>query len=105
MGPTRDWTPPVLSVSATTSKGIEELWDAIGEHRAYLEASGELDERRRARMLNEVESLATERLRARVRETLERDEALIGDLLDRRVDPYRAAELAAPSTMDETMDR
>src|SRR5881275_1774047 len=37
-----DYLPPIVKTVASTGKGIEELDDAIGKHRAYLEASGEL---------------------------------------------------------------
>jgi LAO/AO transport system kinase len=105
MGPKRSWTPPVVAVSAATSTGIDELWEAIGEHRASLEATGELERRRRARMLQEVESLAIETLRGRVRDALDRNETLVRDLAERRIDPYRAAELAAGPAFGEKMDR
>ena len=40
--------PPVMTVSAATGAGVDELWDCIVEHRRLLEASGGLA-RRRAR--------------------------------------------------------
>ena len=96
LGPPSDWTPPVVKTEAATPDGIGELWEAIEQHRAHLEQGGTLAERRRARLLNEVESLATETVRRRVREALEADEALVGALAERRQDPYRvAATLAA----------
>jgi len=41
------WSPPVLPVSALESKAMDEVWKIILDHRAKLEASGELTERRR----------------------------------------------------------
>ena len=38
--------PPVLTVSALTGAGVDELWDMIAEHRRNLEASGGLARRR-----------------------------------------------------------
>ena len=43
-----DWSPRVLTVSSITGKGITELWDMILEHRARLESTGLLAQRRRA---------------------------------------------------------
>ena len=40
--------PPVMTVSAATGAGVDDLWDRIVEHRRLLEASGGLA-RRRAR--------------------------------------------------------
>jgi len=38
--------PPVLTSSALTGKGLDEVWKAIVDHRARLEASGQLEARR-----------------------------------------------------------
>ncbi len=38
--------PPVLTSSALTGKGLDEVWQAILDHRAALEASGQLEARR-----------------------------------------------------------
>ena len=38
--------PPVMTVSAATGAGIDELWDCIVQHRRTLEASGALAARR-----------------------------------------------------------
>ena len=43
-----DRPPPVITVSALTGAGVDELWDRILEHRRVLESSGGLA-RRRAR--------------------------------------------------------
>ena len=38
--------PPVLTSSSLTGKGLDEVWQAILEHRAKLEAAGQLQTRR-----------------------------------------------------------
>jgi len=38
--------PPVLTSSSLTGKGLDELWQAIVDHRSRLEANGELETRR-----------------------------------------------------------
>jgi LAO/AO transport system kinase len=91
LGPELPWRPPVVKTAAATGEGVAELWDRIAEHRAYLEASGELERGRRLRLVREVESLAVESLRARVRALLDADAELVDDVLERRTDPYRAA--------------
>jgi LAO/AO transport system kinase len=95
MGPAAEWTPPVVSTSSATGEGVDELWRVLEDHRAYLEEGGGARERRRLRLLLEVESLAAERLRRRIGDALERDEALVEDLVERRTDPYRAAAILA----------
>ncbi|MGQ0668261.1 MAG: methylmalonyl Co-A mutase-associated GTPase MeaB [Actinomycetota bacterium] len=91
MGPELDWVPPVLPASARDSEGIEELWSVIERHREHLEESGGLALRRRGRLLREVETLATERLRGRIGGLLAAQAGLADELEGRRIDPYQAA--------------
>ena len=95
MGPPRTWAPPVLATAALERRGIAELWEAVDEHRGHLTASGDLEGKRRARQLREVESLAAERFRLRAAATLEDDAGLLADLASRRIDPYAAADQLA----------
>ena len=93
MGPELGWTPPVVRTTAASGEGVEELWEAIETHRGYLEASEDLEQRRRDRLLREVESLALESTRGRARAALSKDRDLVERLLTRRIDPYRAAAI------------
>jgi LAO/AO transport system kinase len=93
MGAPRPWTPPVVRTSAVGGEGVDELWDAIAAHRRHLEDSGELERERRARLLHEVEVLAAERGRERVRALLDADASLADELGGRRLDPYAAAAI------------
>jgi LAO/AO transport system kinase len=95
MGPDLDWVPPVIRTSTVNSEGIDEVWEAVESHRKHLEASGELDRRRRTRLLREVEEMVSVRLRDRAASMLEQGamEELADDLVARRVDPYRAADI------------
>jgi len=60
LGGPRPWSPPVVMTSATEGSGIAELWEAIEEHRAHLEVSGELVARRAARTASTEQALADE---------------------------------------------
>ncbi len=93
MGPELAWTPPVVRTVASNGEGVADLWEAAERHRVHAEETGVLGEGRRARLLREVEGLAVEGLRSLVGTTLSADEGLVADLLERRVDPYRAAAL------------
>jgi LAO/AO transport system kinase len=93
LGAARDWDPPVLMTSAVDHEGVQALWEAIETHRDHLAAGGALAAKRRARLLREVEALAAERFRLRIAATLEADDALADDLVERRIDPYAAAAM------------
>jgi len=60
------WTPPVLRTVAVKSEGISDLVGALDRHFAYLEASGVLGERRRARLRERVVDVVSERVRTRL---------------------------------------
>lgn len=60
------WTPPVLRTVAATGEGIPELVDALDRHFRYLERSGTLRERRRARLRERVIEVAEGKLRRRL---------------------------------------
>ncbi|MEZ5228273.1 MAG: methylmalonyl Co-A mutase-associated GTPase MeaB [Acidimicrobiales bacterium] len=51
------WRPPVVVTVATDGKGLDELWAAIGAHRAEITASGELEARRRQRSNDELSAI------------------------------------------------
>jgi LAO/AO transport system kinase len=95
LGPDLEWTPPVVRTSTQAHQGIEDLWEAIERHRKHLESTGELERRRRRRILREVEDMVSVRVRHRVADLLERGalESLGDDLTARRVDPYRATAM------------
>ncbi len=62
----RGWKPPIVSASAATGEGIDELVGRLDAHRAWLEETGELDRRRQVRAREEISSIAVAAIRRRV---------------------------------------
>lgn len=93
------WLPPVLRTIATGETGIAAVVEAIQNHTAYLQSSGELEERRRLRLQDEVEHLLMDELRSRWQSThaAVRMEEVLQEVYDRRVSPARAAQRLAGS--------
>ena len=60
------WTPPVLRTTATDGTGIAELSDALDRHHGYLESSGQLRARRRARLRERVVDVVDDTTRRRL---------------------------------------
>jgi GTPase len=60
------WTPPVVRAVAVKGEGIEDLVGALDRHFRYLDASGELSARRRARLREQVVEIAEHTLRRRL---------------------------------------
>jgi LAO/AO transport system kinase len=98
LGAARPWEPPILRTSALRHEGVADLLAAIAEHRTFLNDSGALLAKRRARLLGEVESLAAARFRVKAATALATDGALADELVSRRLDPYRAAAMLADET-------
>lgn len=89
-----EWRPPIVDTVASTGEGVDKLWTAIGDHRAHLERSGELAERRRRRLLDELSEVLVRRVERRIHQLEDgeaydqaRQRVLNGD-----VDPYTAAD-------------
>jgi LAO/AO transport system kinase len=56
------WAIPVLQTVAETGKGVPELAAALDRHKAWLDVSGELQQRRRARLAERVKEAVERRL-------------------------------------------
>jgi LAO/AO transport system kinase len=93
LGGDHEWRPPILETVATDGAGIEELWDAVVDHRSHI-ASGPLEKRRRARMRAELDKVLNALVRSRIGALAHGDayEGQIDSLLSGTTDPYRAAE-------------
>jgi LAO/AO transport system kinase len=61
------WSPPVLTYSALTGRGIGELWDTVIDHRARISKSGELDARRREQQVKWMWAMLEDRIFVRLR--------------------------------------
>jgi LAO/AO transport system kinase len=89
------WKIPVLQTIAETGQGVPELADALNNHLAWLEASGERKLRRRSRLAERVREEVDRRLRRRVWVDQGGDAALaavLQDLEAGRTTPYEVAE-------------
>ncbi|MGO9488112.1 MAG: methylmalonyl Co-A mutase-associated GTPase MeaB [Solirubrobacteraceae bacterium] len=88
------WRVPIVRTEATRGEGIDELVQRLDEHRRHILAAGQLAERRRRNLRNEVLAIATARLRRRLEEDLQTDtvfQELLEEVVERRLDPASAA--------------
>jgi GTPase len=60
------WTPPVLRTVAVKDEGIDDVMTALDRHFGYLETSGMLGKRRRARLRERVVDVVEGRVRTRL---------------------------------------
>jgi LAO/AO transport system kinase len=91
----RAWRPPVLETVATEDRGVDALLDAIQRHRAQLEGSGELAQRRERRIADEIRALVLDRLIKQADDFCSgtRFATVVRRVADGESDPYTAATL------------
>jgi LAO/AO transport system kinase len=88
------WQVPVLTAQALNNVGIEELYQAIVNHREALESSGELARQRQEQLRKELVRSIEQGVSERLARLMEKDERLV-ELSDKvvkgEVDPYSTA--------------
>ena len=92
--PAGPWEPPIVRVSALEDRGVDDLWDAVERHRAFLGEEGRLELRRRDGLARQLHALASDRLARRVETAADAAflDGLIDEVLARRVDPAGAVD-------------
>jgi LAO/AO transport system kinase len=98
-GPT--WRPPVVRTIADQSEGIAQVIEAVGAHREWMVAHGQLERRRLHRARTEVEAIAVQTLREQFGHLGGSSalSALSRRVADGEIDPYTAADELV-STLD-----
>jgi LAO/AO transport system kinase len=93
------WEIPIIKTVAARNEGVGELWDAVAQHRALLERSGELIKREAQRAKTELVEVLRERLLREALRKLSAQGAALDDLANkiarRELDPYTVADDAA----------
>jgi LAO/AO transport system kinase len=98
------WRPPIISTVAVAHSGVDELWAAINRHRTFIDSNGELEQRRIERTTDELERIIRARIESQV-QIMRGSEAFAdakAEVLDRRLDPWEAADLLFDPTADSS---
>jgi len=93
LDPDREWPPPIVLTEATRGENVPELWEKIEEHRAFLEQSGRLEERRRKNLASEVFAVASARAKQHLEHAVADDpelRRLLDEVQRRELDPLTA---------------
>jgi LAO/AO transport system kinase len=92
------WTIPVLLACSTGSQPVEDIVDAVQQHKRYLQSSGEWQRRERERLENNLAALLRDMLVERFHRSL--PEGKYQDVLDRLssrdLSPFEAVEELMP---------
>ena len=90
-----EWEPPILKTQADKGVGLEELITTIDAHWAHLNASGDINRRRRGREQFLLRNALRDRIARRMDAALDKDglgDQLVDALIARETDPYTAAD-------------
>ncbi len=93
-GTTRKWRPPIVRTITIDGSGTDELYQAILQHREYLEQSGQITKLREERTRRDVIDLIEYRIKSTVWEQVSGSaefEEMISRIMSRDIDPYTAA--------------
>ena len=89
----REWNPPIVLTEAVRGEHVPELWEKVEQHRAFLEQSGKLEERRRANLAREVFAVASSRASRHLEQAVADDaelRRLLAEVQARELDPLTA---------------
>ncbi|HEX6030654.1 MAG TPA: methylmalonyl Co-A mutase-associated GTPase MeaB [Tepidiformaceae bacterium] len=102
LAPAGSRRPPILKTTAIKGEGLGELADAIDQHRAWLESSGQLRHQREADARHQVLGIARQILLEKIRQSTPEAalEALVARVADREIDPHSAAEELAAAVSE-----
>jgi LAO/AO transport system kinase len=88
------WKAPIIKTVAARGEGVEDVTDALDEHRDWMNRSGERDRRRQSRAEAEIEAITLEQVRAKIGDI--RGQGTLPELAKRVVagelDPYTASD-------------
>ncbi len=94
------WRPPIVPTVARDDEGVDDLIEAVSEHREHLESSGELEDRRRRRIEHELLLVLKQRLVSMVF-----DEDRVRGTFQQAIDDILAGTLAPATAADRLLDR
>lgn len=86
------WVPPVVTTSAVHGTGFDTLSAALADHVAWLHETGEWEMRTRTALATEVTSRVQYELMRRIERSSADAEAVLGEVLARRVSPVQASD-------------
>ena len=94
------WVPPVLTTVASQGDGVPELVQALDRHRTHLEASGQLDTRRRERLAERTRAVVERGLRHWIWE-----DTSAADVVARELDGMAAGRRSPYTVAAEILDQ
>jgi len=93
-GRARPWRPPIVRTNTLDGNGVEELHQAVINHREYLGESGQMNKARKDRIRRDIIDLIEYKVKSTIWKQVsgsEEFESLVRKIMSRETDPYAAA--------------
>ncbi|WP_173918549.1 methylmalonyl Co-A mutase-associated GTPase MeaB [Halobacillus sp. Marseille-Q1614] len=87
----KGWHPLIVKTISTENKGMEELWQGMCDHYAYLYETDQGEKQRQLQLQLEVYELIREEIWRDVRSKIEQEAGKLKELEDPAADPYELA--------------
>ena len=93
LGENKEWTPKIITTTAITKKGINQLWEEIEKHQEYLKY-GKLQEERLKKLIYEIENQLSQKLFTKKIIQIGKKEItkIAKNVLNHNTDPFSAIE-------------
>ncbi len=89
------WRPPVITAISESGQGVDEIWQSAREHKAFLEESGLLAERRKFKIQAELSELVAAIARDNLKASMENSQEvqkILNQVASHELDPHTAAQ-------------
>ncbi len=93
LGEEKEWMPPIVTTTATTGEGFEQLWEEIENHKKYL-GNDKKNEMRLKRINYELQNQVSQKLFTDKMDQIGKSEIpnIAKDIMKRKIDPLSAVE-------------
>ncbi len=98
-----EWLPPIVRTVAARDEGVDRVLAETERHREHLEASGEIERRRRSHLRLRVETILKERVVAAADRVLGVDHEVERGY-EQRLDPYRVADRLFTGVLEDARE-
>ena len=93
LGEEKEWMPPIVTTTATTGEGLDQLWKEIENHKKYL-GNDKKNEMRLQRINYELQNQVSQKLFTEKMKQIGKSEIpnIAKDIMKRKIDPLTAVE-------------
>ncbi|MBS1957001.1 MAG: methylmalonyl Co-A mutase-associated GTPase MeaB [Cyanobacteria bacterium SZAS-4] len=89
------WRPPVITAVSESGRGVDQIWQSARNHRAFLQESGQILERRKFKIQAELSELVAAIARDNLKTSMENSkevQKILDQVAQHELDPHTAAQ-------------